>query len=767
MQKDLVKVFAQTTVVVIALITVAAIFQLPKAKFDYKFESFFPPSFPDMRFYYDHVEKFASDNDFLLVGIRNEKGIFQEEFLRNVDSLANALEALPHVEKATSPTNLKNPIIGPMGVIKAPFLKMEEPSRYALDSTRIWETPGLVGSLFSSDAKSVTIFLTIAGSSDKKRNDSTVVAIEAITESFPFEQTHVAGKIKGGMYFIRQLQRELVVLMCCSFLLLVVFLYFSFRSLWGVLIPIIIVGIALIWMVAFMATLGKEITFMTVLMPSILLVVCVSNVIHIVQKYLDELRHGRTKTRALWTAFKEIGLATFLTSFTTAVGFMSLYPSAIMPIKEFGWIMAIGVYVSFGLAFSLLPSLLYLMKKPKVSGLHAHDTFWNRHLHSLFIWLINRRTGVLAVSFLLMFLSIVGLLQIKFDNSFIDDFASSEEVAADYLFFEKEFSGFRPFEISLATGHDSLTFYNMKVVRELDKIEQGVQEIYGAGFIISPNTFIKGTRRAVNGGFANEYKLPADEDELKSVIRNVKRLPRVDIRSYLTDDKKEARISAKTLDRGGHINRQLNEKFKEYMRTNVDPAIIRYQLTGMPYLTDKVNEFLAQNILSSLTIAFMVIALIMGVLFKSLRMIVIAILPNMLPLLLIAAMMGTFGIDLKISTSIIFAVAFGIAVDDTIHFMGKFRIELSKEKSVLYALKSTFLTTGKAIVITSLILISGFSLLIFSQVSSTFYIGLLVGTTLLFAVLADLLFLPVLVMMFYGDKHRPKRKHKKISGTAI
>jgi predicted RND superfamily exporter protein len=499
---------------------------------------------------------------------------------------------------------------------------------------------------------------------------------------------------------------------------------------------------------------------MTVLMPCILLVVSISAVVHIVQKYLDELRKGKQKTRALWTAFKEIGLATFLTSFTTAVGFMSLYPSNILPIKDFGWIMAIGVYVSFALCFTLLPALLYLMKKPRISGAHYNDSFWNKRLHRLLILLIRHRTRVLGFSFLIMLLSLCGLFLVKFDNSFIDDFASSDDVRGDYLFFEKEFSGFRPFEIALNTTHDSLNFFDYKVVMELDKIEKGVEEIYGAGFIISPNTFIKGTRRAMNGGFAHEFKLPENPEELEAVKRNVKRLPKVDIRSYLTDDKKEARLSAKVLDRGGHINRELNAKFAAYVNANVDADILRCRLTGMPYLTDKVNEFLAANILSSLTIAFFVIALIMGILFKSLRMIVIAILPNILPLVIVAAIMGIFGIAIKISTSIIFAIAFGIAVDDTIHFMGKLRIELSKQKSVLYALKSTFLSTGKAIVMTSVILVAGFGILIFSQVSSTFYIGFLVSITLLFALLSNVMFLPVLVMMFYGDKHRPSMKKK-------
>lgn len=172
----------------------------------------------------------------------------------------------------------------------------------------------------------------------------------------------------------------------------------------------------------------------------------------------------------------------------------------------------------------------------------------------------------------------------------------------------------------------------------------------------------------------------------------------------------------------------------------------------MAYLIDKNNEHLATDLMSSLLVAFAVIGVIMGAIFKSVRMVLITMVPNMLPLILIGGVMGFTGIDLKVSTSIIFTIAFGIAVDDTIHYVSKLRMELNKGKSLLYALKRTSISTGKAIVLTSLILISGFIALVFSNFASTFYIGLLVSLTLVFAVLADLFLLPVLIFVFYRKK---------------
>ena len=741
----------------VGLITLAALTILPGVKFDYKFEKFLPPSDEDLQFYWEHVERFESDNDFLLVGINNKEGIFKQDFLTKLDSLTKTLENRDYISKVASPTNINNPVIGPLGVIKSAYIHINQPELYQKDSLRIYESPGLNGSLFSDDAKKVSLFLKIAPSDDRKENDKRVKDLEQVIEDFNFNEAHVAGKIKGAYYFIQKMEFELILFMSITCLLLVTFLYVSFRSFWGVWVPMAVVGITILWMVAFMTLIGKPINFMTTLLPTILFVVCISNVVHIVEKYLDELRKKKPKLEALGTAFKEIGLATFFTAFTTAVGFLSLFTAMIVPIKEFGWITAVGVYVAFFLSFSLLPALLYLLKAPKVKGEHGDDSFWTLKLHRLFLWLVPQRQKIFLAVLAIMCVSFVGIHELEFNNKFLEDYASGEEMREDYRFFEDNFSGFRPFEMAISLKDTNRSFFDTEVINEIDKIEKGIVEVFGAGFIVSPNTFIKGTRRAIKGGKNEEYKLPESERELKKIKRSIRRLPRVNLRSYVADNEYQGRLNAKVKDGGGKQMRVLNKQFKEYMQTNLNHELIEYRITGMPFLVDKTNEFLASNIVYSLTIAFIIIAIIMGILFQSFRMIVIAILPNLLPLVVIAGLMGLAGINIKISTSIIFAIAFGIAVDDTIHFMSKLRIELNKGKSMVYALKRTYLSTGKAIIVTSLILCSGFLILVGSAISSTFYIGLLVSLTLLFAVLSDLFFLPVLILLFFQE---PKKKRR-------
>lgn len=224
-------------------------------------------------------------------------------------------------------------------------------------------------------------------------------------------------------------------------------------------------------------------------------------------------------------------------------------------------------------------------------------------------------------------------------------------------------------------------------------------------------------------------------------------------KNIITSDGLRARITGRMKDVGSLKTEILNQKFNATIQSD----LIDYRLTGSPGLIDKNNSLLSVNMLEGLLIAFVAIALLMGLLYKSFRMVLVAIIPNILPLLIIGACIGFSGIGLKISTSIVFTIAFGIAVDDTIHFMSKLKIELGKGKSLLYAMKRTFISTGKAIIITSFILVAGFGVLMISMFNGTFYIGILISITLFIAVLSDLLLIPVL-LIYLSSKKKYKKK---------
>lgn len=752
LQKLLNKKFAERMILLIGLLSLAFFINLKDLYLDYRFEKFFPRNDPDFSLYTEHTQTFGTDNDFFIIGITHEEGIFKGNFLARVDELTDSLANIKRITGVTSPTRLKFPVVGPMGVFQVPYLHLNKPELFSKDSARIFSSENLVGSLFSEDGKSISIQLTHEPNPPKAKLDSLVKAVEKTVASYGFDEAHVAGKIKGQYYFTNQLLKELVLFISISIGLVAIFLFFSFRSLWGIWVPILVIGLSVLWMLSIMGFINRPINIMTTLLPTILFVVGISNVVHILERYIYELRLGKKKIDALFISFKEVGFATFLTSFTTAVGFFTLNTIQIIPVREFGTFTAIGVIIAFVLAFTLLPSVLVLVKKPKIVERNKDSLFWTDRLHFLLRKILPNRHLISLFLVLILGIAIWGVSQLKVDNFFVEDWTVNEETKRDYLYFEDNFSGFRPFELAVNVKDTTRSFEEYDLLRELTVIDKGLREVYGSRFLVSPLTFIKTANQSLKGGNPEGYALPKDDKAYKRLKAKFRSFEPEGLRQYLTEDGTKARFSGKVLDVGGRKMNQLNQTFDSLMETKLNTNLITYQLTGMPYLIDKNNYTLSQNILLGLLLAFTVVALLMGLLFRSFPMVFISLIPNILPLALIAGIMGWAGIDLKISTSIIFTIAFGIAVDDTIHFMTKFNLELRKGRSLLYALKRTYLQTGKAIIVTSIILCSGFFLLIFSQVASNFYIGLLISLTLLFAVVSDLLLLPILIIYFYRRK---------------
>jgi predicted RND superfamily exporter protein len=285
-----------------------------------------------------------------------------------------------------------------------------------------------------------------------------------------------------------------------------------------------------------------------------------------------------------------------------------------------------------------------------------------------------------------------------------------------------------------------------------DAVESYLREEYGVGAVTGPATVLRTLNRWQNGNQPSFDRLPSSDENLVRLVSLIDRFEASgQWRAFVNPDVGMLRISGKVPDIGAQALRAKNEAFTAWFAAQHPGAPVEPVVTGTATLVDLNNASLASDMVTGLAIAFAVIALISGLLFRSFKMVVISFIPNMLPLLMIAGIMGLSGIDLKVSTSIIFTIAFGIAVDDTIHFMSKLRLELAAGRSVAEAVAKTFRSTGKAIILTSIMLCGGFITLGLSSFLGTFYIGVLISLTLLFAVAADLYLLPHLILRWYRD----------------
>jgi predicted RND superfamily exporter protein len=739
------------TLFLVILISLFTGWRAGKLKFDYDFESFFPKADGDLDFYTDFRKHFEYDNEFLLIGIENKAGIFKKDFLLNLRSLTDSLSKLRQVERVMSPTNLKYTLIGPLGTAEFPYLDADKDTAFASDSLRIFNASELMGSFFAKDGYAVSIFLKTAEGISRNKSDTLLFQIEKLLHTFSFEQTHLAGKIKAQQVYLQKIRSEFIVFFFCSLALVIFFLFISFRSFWGVWVPLLVVVLAIVWTLGLMNLCGKELDIMSVLLPTMIFVVGMSDAVHIMSKYLEEMRSGKEKKEAMVMTMREVGFPTFLTLITTAIGFLTLLVSGMKPIRDFGIYTSAGVLISFILAYTLLPFILVRLKKPALVREGKHNAFWENKLGDLFAWIMKHKSFVTISTICVVILSILGISRIVQNNNLLEQMNQGDKMQADFHFFDTRFSGVRPFEmvIKAPLGKSVL---DPDLMISMDKLENYLRSDYGVGFILSPVTVEKALNKALHGGESSSFCLPEKKEEQKRIQEELhKRRKTKALSLYLSADGRSARISGKMRDVGSLRIRQLDENLNSWIHTQLGDSFA-YKPTGGAVLVDKHNDYLVQNMLQGLALSIFAVGFVILLIHRSLKMVVISIVPNLIPILIIGGFMGFAGIDLKSSTSIIFSIAFGIATDDTIHFLGRLKLELNKGLGIFEATRKTYVFTGKAVVVTSLILSAGFLTLITSGFQSTFYFGLLVSLTLLVAVFVELLLFPLLVVWLYGGK---------------
>ena len=748
--ENLFKRWSLIILLLILALSVFLAFQLQKLRFDYDFEKFFPAQDEESDFFFEYRQKFESDNDFLLIAIQNEKGIFDSVFLKKVNSLATKLEKQKDIVSLTSITKQEEKFLYAGGATSSRPYITKNYKDLKSDSIRIFNSPELLNTLIAKDAASLCIYVKHTEYISKKRSDNLITNVSRICDSYTFDKVRIAGRTIGQKYYIDKMSSEMALFIGLSFVLMILFLYIAFKSLWGILLPQVVIIFSMLWIVGLMGLFREPINLILVTLPSIMFVVSMSDVIHLVSRYLDALRISNNKFESLKIAIKEVGSATFLTSLTTAIGFYSLYFVRVQPIQIFGIITGTGVLVAFLLTITLMPALIYLSPSPKYISKAGESHFWKKYLSGWFIKVLKNPKRIIYMSLITVAVSSVGISMIDTNNYLMDDLKEGEPMKDDFNYLDTHYGGVRPFELAVILKDTNRNFWQKDILNEIEKIENYTENIYGAQLKFSLVKTIKLLNKASHLGNKDYNSLPESQRAINRFRMPVKIADGGKLYHRIVDSSETVtRISGSMPDLGNQIILEKNLAFKKFVSDSIDPKLLNVKLTGTAHLFDKNMRYLSQSLVKGLSVSVLIVALIMGFLYKSFRMMLISVVPNLLPLLVIGAIMGFCGIDLKVSTSIIFVIAFGIAVDDTIHFLGKFKLELRKGRSKLYALKRAYLTTGKAMIITTLILCSGFLLLMLSSFLGTFFMGLLLCITLFVALILDLTLLPVLLLLFY------------------
>ena len=736
----------------VLIITAVLAFQLPNTSLDYNFEDFFPADDEESQFFYAHRALFESDNDFILVAVENDGSIFDTTFIRKVKNYSEELEKLPYVKFTRDITHEKEQFIYSGGMTGSrPYINFEDID-LKRDSAQIYENKELINTLVNKSGDALSIFIRHEDLLSKAKSDELVEGLQKISTEYDFKRVRFAGRTIGQLFYIDTMTNEMAFYVGLSMVLVVVFLLIAFRSAWGLLVPQVVVVGSMIWIVGFMALINEPINIILIILPSIMFVVSMSDVIHLVSKYFELIREGHPKFEAIKVSLKEIGMATFLTSVTTAIGFFSLVFVNVKPIQTFGIYVGLGVLMAFIITICTLPFLFYHTKIPKVA-MRRDRNFWRPIMERAFLFTLKNRKWLPWFGIVVIGIFSYGATLIISNNYIMDDMDPKTAIKQDFDYFDEKFGGIRPFELSIELEDTSHSIWDKEILQEIEKVENYLSNDYGVDIKNSLVQSIRVLNRASSAGDTNNFNVPNSSRKIRSYKRMLKIADQGNfLKSVLDSTETITRVSGTIADWGNIKTQSENRALKEYVRDSINTQKIDVTLTGSAHLLDKNMSYMSASLVQGLSFAILAVAIIMGLLYRSGRMVIISIIPNIIPLVIIAGVMGFAGINLKITTAIVFTISFGIAIDDTIHFLSKFKLELNKGKPKIYALKRTYISTGKAIVLTSAILISGFLLLLMSSFMGTFYMGLMICITLLVAVLADLFILPILLIYFYNPK---------------
>jgi predicted RND superfamily exporter protein len=744
---------ASITLLVIALFSALCVWLASGLKFSYDFEAFFPQNDPETDFYIDFRDNFETDNDFFIVVLENEGSVFNQDFLRKVDSLNTRLSSVNNVVAAVGPTRLtrfvRDPALGQ--VMSLPVLRWNEPENYAVDSTEIARATGMLGYFFAEDFHSLAINIRHTEKLSKQGCDQLSLDIEEVVKSFGFPKKHLIGRALGQRLYVELMIRELILFISLSLLLTTIFLFVAFRSAWGIIIPTLVVLISILWTLGFIRILGNDLDLMLTILPTIIFVVGMSDSVHVLTKYMQELRNGREKRDAIRYAFKSIRLATFLTALTTSIGFLTLVLSNIEPISKFGIYTSVGIMLAYGLTYTMLPAILFLATPKRLYHFATSDDFWTSKLHAALRWILRKRRAVIAGTVIICGASVYGILQIEVDNKMLEDLRDEHLLKQEFFFMEDHYSGCRPFEMAVMLDRQG-QLNDPVFLHDMDTLQHWLTHVYGVGSLLSYNEILKNANQAMNAGVSDFFVVPTDSTELRRLNKFLSRKEVSElVKLHYNEDKRVLRIAGRIGDFGRVHYENLNADLDRFIATNCKTPFT-YKVTGTAHLIDLNNRYLVENMVWDLLLSMVVIGLIMGIVYQSPKMIILTIIPNLIPLVIVGGIMGAMGIPLKVSTSIVFNIAFGIAVDDTIHFLARVRTLLREGLTPIYAVKRTFLTTGKAMVVTTLILSGGFLTLILSDFLGTYYIGLLISLTLFIALFAEMLISPLIIIFFYKKR---------------
>lgn len=734
----------------------------------YSFAKVVPPEDEDMIYFEQFRNTFGEDGSVVVIGLDDSSVYTKVEAFQKLQNFISNLEKIEGVEAVVGFPNIirierddSTKKFVARKILSSSISNNKELQQYL---GQIKNEPFYDRQLINPNSGASLIVMSLAEKSiNSKKRNKLMKEIDLEREKFTSSttlNTYIAGLpyLRGTM--TSKVGEELKFFLALSLSITALILFLFFRSFFAVFVPLIIIAVIVVWSLGTIVLLGYKITLLTGLIPPIIVVIGIPNSVYLLNKYHREFRKHGNKIKALSLVIRRIGIVTLITNLTTAIGFFVFSFTEVSILHEFGIVASINIMGVFTASIILIPSIFAFIPPPKSSELrHLDFMFFHKVLHYLDIIAHDYRKIVYSLTLLIVFVSVFGIFKINSISHMVDDVPKDGNLLTDLKFFEKNFDGVMPLEVVVDTKKNN----GIMKLSNLKKIEK-LQDFMSDNKYISPGisivSFVKAMTQGFYKGNKTFYRLPNNQEK-NFILKYIdSKEDKIGITKNFTDSTgQKARITFRVKDIGSH---RIDSLVKYTINPQIDSIFggtdLEAKVTGTTVLFLKGNSFLVNNLQQSLVIAFVLIALLMAALFGNFKMILISLTPNLVPLIITGGIMGYFGIPLKPSTAIIFSIAFGIAVDDSIHYLAKYRQELfhndfNVAKSVSLSIKET----GASMIYTSIILFFGFIIFTFSSFGGTIALGLLTSITLLFAMITNLTLLPSLIMSF-DDGNRPRKK---------
>lgn len=743
-------------------------YEAKKLELSYEFANAIPTDHPKYKAYQEFRKKFGEDGNLLVIGIQTNK-LFEEKVFNDFTQLAADIKKVEGAEDIISVTTainlIKNPETEKLNA-RAIFSNAHL-SQPEIDSAKtiFYSLPFYRGLLYDPDSNAWLLGVHINKSLlVSKKREKSVAEITSLSEAFGKKhslETHLSGLPLIRTVLAKRIADEMRWFLIISVILSAIILLLFFRSVTSMLLSITVVGIGVVWSLGTMVLMGYKITLLTALIPPLVVVIGIPNCIYFLNKFHVSYNETGDKTKALVKMVDRMGIVTLFCNISAAIGFAVFFLTRSQILKEFGAVAGLNIMALFFISLIFIPSVLSFLPSPKSRHTKYLDNpRLRRWLDRLERWSLNHRKLIYVVTGVILIAAVIGMTRLESNGYIVDDLPKTDKIYTDLKFFEKHFKGVMPLEIVVDTKKKRGVTRNLNNLLKIDSLSQFLASMPEIGRPLNITEGLKFAKQAFFEGDTNSYSAPtefdmiplkpyldANKDSISSNSFNKL------LSTFIDSNKQEARISVSMRDVGSYRLPKILDTIQRKADSIFDKSNYNVQLTGASVTFLEGSNFIINGLKESIIWAFGLIALCMMYLFRSFRILVCSLIPNIIPLIITAGVMGWLGVRIKPSTVLIFSVALGIAIDVTIRFLVNYKQELPRNN---YNMKQTVIETihgtGISIIYTSLVLIAGFIIFCFSGFGGTQSLGWLTSLTLVTATITNLVLLPSLLITFIRKK---------------